>query len=267
MGPRKAQLIFTVALSQWNRRRSRVNDAGSSSSPTSSRNSCGASTSATTARAASTLDPSASRTATARRPRTTTWVTLVPQRTSPPLARSRRVKAPASCPAPPAGAGNPADCPSMHSSQPNRPLPAESGPRSVCRALPPSSAGAPAPVNSSSPSLRTGSSAIRVNRRASPAPRRASRRRPCRTGGKGVNNAPSSGSCRRVQSPYSRRHASPSPAAKASSDAAVSSTSREMTAHEPSVPGSASTSGARHHRSPCCSRCKPAMTGETAASG
>ena len=55
--------------------------------------------------------------------------------------------------------------------------------------------------------------------------------------------------------------------ANESSDAAVSSRSRESTTHEPSPAGCASTSGPWRQRSPCCSRPSDRIAGDAAASG
>ena len=88
-----------------------------------------------------------------------------------------------------------------------------------------------------------------------------------RTGGMGAIIESSRGPLSRENSVAIARHASPSPAANCRTDAAVSSTSVDSTAHRPSAVGWARTAGARRHRNPYDSRSSARMTGDATPSG
>jgi hypothetical protein len=141
-----------------------------------------------------------------------------------------------SSPAPPRGVGNPCSWPSAASTHPNAPDGGTSGGRSACAACAAISRAAPAPRNSSSASRRIGSASSRAKRTTS-GPSFAAIRRLGRTGGNGVTSASATCAPTRSQMPNSRRHASPSPGAKASTDAIVSSIRGESTTQVPSDAG------------------------------
>ena len=71
----------------------------------------------------------------------------------------------------------------------------------------------------------------------------------------------------RDQNRISSRHASPSPAAYSSSDAAVSSISRDSVTQRPSGVGCASTSGPCRQRTPQRSSSIARIAGDETASG
>ncbi len=216
IGSDVAQLTLTVALSHWNRSRSRAQPAGQVA---------GADQRAVEVRGGYVgehgtpgPDPLARRRAptpsTAVSP-STTEVTGAAHRSTPPRLRSRSTSASVSRPEPPSGTGKPCSCPSIASSSPYSALPAASGDRSVCIALPATSSAAPSPRNSSPTKRRAGSTAVRASRRARAGPSRRAIDSAGRTGGNGCSSASSTG-------PFdlapprrpSRRHASPSPGAE-----------------------------------------------------
>ena len=129
---------------------------------------------------------------------------------------------------------------------------ATSGPTSLCSALPVSSSAPPSPRNCSwrEPAHREQRQARELEQAARPErgreADRAAHRRDRRRHRVEQRIADPLEARRRTS-----RHASPSPGANSSSDAAVSSTSVDSTAHRPSAVGCASTSGARRQRSPC----------------
>ena len=240
---------------------------GRCSVPTNLRYRSGAGTSATTARRARTSSPPAVRTPTAVPRPTSTRSTGWSQRTRPPRSARRRTNASVNDPAPPSGTGNPMSCASMVRSQPNSPLPASLGTRSVCMAQPVNSSWAPAPANRSSASRRTGDRRRRANRSASAAPSSRSSRAEGRTGGNGRSKARSRSSRTRSHCSYSALHASPSALANAATDSAVRSRSVDRTTLRSSGRTCASGSGARRHRKPYRSSSSSRRTGDATPSG
>ena len=81
------------------------------------------------------------------------------------------------------------------------PLPAASGVKSACSALPARSRPPPAPAKCSSAIRRTGNKANRMKSRSPLRPRRATSRAPPRTGGNGDNNTSTKRSPARCQMP------------------------------------------------------------------